>query len=189
MNVGCNAMETLLKIDDYKAKGKYVRLTRGRGEFQEIDRGYILDHSSAFILLQTTDDFALNGYAIFPIDTVVELRHNKHDKFYDEIMKRENLKEKIGIPFNIDLSTWKTLFQTLKKTKLTVTIECEEPHLDYFCIGSLNQVGEKKVSSFYFSPDGIIDEKPTVTEYINITKVSFDDRYANVLTKYLKPSK
>lgn len=180
-------METLKKIEDCKNKQKYVHLTRARGDFHETDRGYILDYTTDFLLLQTTDDFALNGYSIFPFDTIREVRHNKYDNFYDKIMKWENQKNKIGIAYHIDITSWLTVFQTLKKTKLTVTIECEEPHLDYFCIGTLQKVGTKKVDTFYFSPDGIVDEKPTMTEYNNITKVSFDDRYANILTKYVKP--
>lgn len=179
-------MDKLSRIANYKNKQKYVRLTRCRGKFEGFARGYIIDYSSTFVLLQTADDFGLNGYEIFPVDTITEVRHNKYDIFYDKIMKQEKWKEQIGIPFNIDLSTWKALFQTLKKTRLTVTIECEDPELDYFCIGSLNSIGEKKVSSFYFTPDGIIDEKPTFTEYKHITRVNFDNQYANILTKYLK---
>jgi hypothetical protein len=179
-------MVSLKKIEDCKNSLKYVRLARGRGVFESFDRGYIIQYSTNFVLLQTTDDFTLNGYSIFPLDTIQKVRHNKNDSFYDKIMKREKLKDQIGIHFNIDLSNWKTIFQTLKKTKLTVTIECEEPHLDYFCIGSLQQVGKNKVSMLYFSPDGIIDETPTITEYVNITKVRFNDRYANVFTKYVK---
>jgi hypothetical protein len=182
-------METLKTIEDFKSKQKYVRLTRGRDHFQETDRGYILDCSTDFLLLHATDSFTLNGYCIFPLDTIKEARHNKYDKFYDKIMKWENLKGQVGIPFHIDLSNWKTIFQTLKKTKLTVTIECEEPHLDYFCIGTLQKAGANKVSTLYFSPDGIVDETPAITEYANITKVSFDDRYANILTKYVRPKK
>ena len=182
-------MDILKKIEGYKNNGKYVRLTRERGEFQDVARGYIVGYSSDYLLLQTTDDFTLNGYSIFPVNTIIGLRHNKNDKFYDQIMKLEKLKEKVCIPFDINLLTWKNLFQTLKKNKQTVTIECEEPHLDYFCIGSLNQIGEKKISTFYFSPDGIIDATPTITEYVNITKVSFGDRYANILAQYVKPNK
>ncbi len=182
-------METLKKIEDCKGKQKYVRLTRVRGDFQDTDRGYILDYSTDFILLQMTNDFALNGYCIFPLDTVKDVRTNKNDKFYDRVMNLEKLKDQIGIPFNVDLTSWKTIFQTLKKTKLTVTTECEEPHLDYFCIGTLQKVGTNKVSALYFSADGIADEIPTTTEYDNITKISFGDRYSNILTKYVKSKK
>lgn len=182
-------MDTLKKIEDFKSKKKYVRLTRGRGDFQETDRGYIVGYSSVFILLQTTDDFTFNGYSIFPLDTIMELRHNKHDRFYDKIMKLENQKENIGIPYNLDLTSWKSLFQSLKKTELTVTIKCEEPHLDYFCIGTLKQVGERQVSMLYFSPDGILDNTPTVTKYVDVTRVEFDDRYANIMSKYVEPKK
>lgn len=180
-------MDTLKKIEEFRSKKKYVRLTRERGAFQEIDRGYIISYSSDFVLLHTTDDFTFNGYSIFPLDTIVELRHNKYERFYDRIMKLEHQKKNIGIPYNLELSTWKSLFQSLKKTKLTVTIKCEEPHLDYFCIGTLKQVGEKQVSMLYFSPDGILDDTPTVTKYVNITRVEFDDRYANIMSKYLVP--
>jgi hypothetical protein len=175
------------KLEDFKSKQKYVRLTRVRVDFQDTDRGYILDYFIDFVLLQPTNDFALNGYCIIPLDTVKDIRTNKNDRFYDKIMKLEKVKDQIGIPFNVDLTSWRIIFQTLKKTKLTVTTECEEPHLDYFCIGTLQNVGTKKVSTLYFSPDGIVDKTPTITEYANITKISFGDRYSNVLTKYVRP--
>jgi len=180
-------MDTLTKIEYYKSKQKFVELIRGRGDFQETSRGYIIDYSSSFILMQATDDFTLNGYSIFPIDTILEFRHNKHHSFYDKVMKLEKLKQTIGISFSIDLSNWQSVFKSLKKYKLTITVECEEPHLEYFCIGSLANVAKSQVSMLYFSPVGTVDNQPTITKYINITKVAFGDRYANILTKYLQP--
>ncbi len=182
-------MELLKQIQSCQNKQKYIRLTRCRGEFQDSDYGYIIAYSTNFILLQITDEFSLNGYSIFPIETIKEIRHSKSDKFYEMIMKQECIKEKIDIPFNIDLSNWKSVFNFLRKTKLTITIECEEPHHDYFCIGSLVRVAETQVSQLYFSPDGILDNKPTITKYKNITKITFDNRYANVMSKYVLSKK
>lgn len=182
-------MSTSKKIDDFKVARRYARLTRERGEFQDGTRGYIVDYSIDFLLLHMTDDFVLNGYGIFPLDTIKEVRSNKHDKFYDKVMKAEGQKEMVGIPYKIDLSTWETIFRSIKTARLTVTIECEEPQLDYFCIGTIHRIGTKAVSTRYFSPDGIIEGKSTKTDYVNITKVTFDDRYANILTKYVRPER
>ena len=73
----------------------------------------------------------------------------------------------------------------IKNTNLTIISECEHPKLNSFCIGILKQIKRKSILIRYFNAQGVLDKENTKHKFKNITKLSFDDRYANVFSKYL----
>lgn len=166
----------------YKKK-LYCRLTRKVGKFEGITRGYIVGVSKDFVLLQESDDFKLYGYVIIPRYSIIHFRYNKFDKKYQQILEAEKVKLKFN--YTIDLKSWKSICKDLKKTKLTVISECEHPKLDYFCIGKIKKVNKKSLSIRYFDAAGILDKDNTEHKYKEISKLRFDDHYANVFSKYL----
>lgn len=173
------------KLEKHLAEKLYVRLTRKKGGFEGITTGFILDKSSDFILLQETDEFRILGYQIIPINTIKHIRYNKNDKTYERILKEEGLMKEVKAKHKVDLTNWNTIANDIKTTELTIISECEHPKLNYFCIGQLKRVNKKSISIKYFNAQGILDEKNTKHNFEDITKLSFDDHYANVFSKYL----
>ena len=155
----------------------------------EVSRGYIVDYSKDFIILQETDDFKVFSYLALPVVQITDIRFNNHDKFYDKIMVWEKEIDKVSLPHKIDLTNWQTIFKSIKSIGLNVIVECENPNIDTFTIGPIAKTTKNLVYISYFSPTGFIDEKPTLIDYNSITKVMFDDRYINVFSKYIRHRK
>lgn len=156
---------------------------------EEISRGYIVDFSNNFVVIQETDDFKLMGFNVLPLKDFKTIRYNNNDRYYDKIMSLENQKNDIGIKTKIELTEWKTIFNSLRKAKKNIIIECENPEIDSFIIGPIKRITDKNVYIQYFNALGYLDEKYTKIEYENISKITFDDRYIEIFSKYLRERK
>ena len=174
------------ELEKHYAEKLYVRLTRKKGGFEGISTGFVVDKSDEFILLQESDEFRILGYQIIPIRTIKHVRYNKNDKTYGRILKDEMLLERVRIKHKVDLTNWTSITKDIKKTGLTIISECEHPKLRYFCIGHLQRINKKSISIRYFNAQGILDKENTKHKFEDITKLSFDDHYANVFSKYVK---
>ncbi|MFD0963897.1 hypothetical protein [Pseudofulvibacter geojedonensis] len=174
----------LKKLKKHFENKTYARLTRKKGTFEGISTGFILNMSQDFILLQESDEFRILGYIIIPIKTIKHVRYNKNDKTYERILKLEGLLSNVKNKYNIELTNWNTISRDIMKTGLTIISECEHPSLNYFCIGHLKQINNKSIEINYFNAQGIFDKEYTKHKFKNITKLSFDDHYANVFSKY-----
>lgn len=178
------------KIKDFYENQKFARITRNVAEnWDELSRGYIVDFSNDFVIIQECDDFRLLGFNILPIKDFKQIRYNNNDKYYDKIMLLENEKKNIGIKTKVDLTDWKSTFQSLRKKKKNVVVECENPKIDSFTIGPIKRISDKSVFIQYFNATGFLDEKPTKIEFKNISKIMFDDRYVDIFSKYTRERK
>ncbi len=183
-------MKLQKKIKNHWKKVKFTRITRKVAKnFKKISRGYIVDFSEGYIVIQESDDFRVLGFNILPITQLKKIRYNKFDEYYDRIMSREDKKSLIGLKTKLDLKEWKTIFKTLQKNDKFVIIECEDPKISSFTIGEIKRITNKSVSVLYFDAAGILDIKPTKVKYENISKVIYDDRYINVFKKYIRKQK
>ena len=161
-------------------------LIRKSGDFQENTTGYILAFSKDFIVLQETNNFRIDGYLIIPVKTIKSIRRNKFEKTIQKIHHKEGLYSRVGIKHKIDLTSWNSVCKSIKKTKLCVISECENPKQEYFCIGNIKRVNKKSLSIQYFDGTGKLDSFNTKHYFKEITKLAFDDIYANTFTKYTK---
>jgi hypothetical protein len=178
------------KIKEHCKSQKFSRITREvTDDCEEISRGYIVDYSKDFVVLQETDDFKVLGFNIFPTGHISRIRRNNHDKYYDKIMGWENEKDKIALKTKVDLTSWKTVFKTFQKKKKNVIVECEDPDIGSFTIGAVKRVTDKSVYILYFDAAGFLDDKPTRLDYDNISKIMFDDRYVDIFSKYTRERK
>lgn len=174
------------KLNKYCKAKNYIRLTRNEGD---ITCGILLKKSNDFILLRESDEFRLLSYLVIPIATIKHVRYNKFDKTYERILKKEGLLDNLKSKYKIDLTNWKSICKDIKKTGLPIISECEHPDINSFCIGELKRVNKKSISIRYFDAEGFINKENTINEFVDITKISFDDHYANVFSKYLTKRK
>jgi len=178
--------KVLKKLKQHLTEKKYARITRRKGGFEEISTGFILGMSDKFLLIQESDEFRILGYQIFPIGTIKHVRYNKFDKTYNSILLKEGLLKEVELKHKIDLSDWASVCRSVKKTGLTIISECEHPDIQSFCIGDIKRINKKSISIRYFNAHGIYDEENTTNDFKNITKLSFDDHYANIFSKYVR---
>ena len=155
----------------------------------QLRNGYILGFSDSLLLLQETDDFKVDGYAIIRIDQIKKVRFNKSDKYFDKIMQWENLNKTVGIKHHIDLNNWQSAFKSLQNHGLSVIAECEAEHIDSFTIGPITKAGRKNIYITNFDIEGFFDDSPTSIDYESITRVAFDSEYLNIFRKYTRQRK
>ena len=175
------------KIAQHRTEKNFVKITRDVGnKIYQISYGYILNYSFDFILLIESDECRLNGYRVYPTASIVKIRNNKFDKFSDMILIEEGHKEFAKIPYQIDLESWKNIFNSIKNINLNCAVENENNKRFFFRIGEIVKVKEKYLQILNFDPAGYLDFEPTKIKYKEISSVSFDDNYTNTMSKYLR---
>ncbi|HLP34248.1 MAG TPA: hypothetical protein VK202_12280 [Bacteroidia bacterium] len=173
----------------YKNK-KYCKVKRQVGaQFYEYSYGYIVDKSEDFLVMQETEDFKVLGYMVFPKKSVVQIRYNNNDKYYNKIMELEKLTDFVSAKHKIDLTNWTTIFKTIKNAGFNVIIENENPDDDTFDIGPIIRTSKTAVTIQYFNAKGYLDKEPTRITFDKITLVKFDDHYINIFSKHLRQRK
>jgi len=174
-------------IKSHIDKKDFVKIKRTVTEGEANISGFILQMSKDFLLIQKEEEFSLNGYGIFRKDHFDALRCNKYDRAFKKILKAEGIIDSdYGIDIKINLKSWRTIFEHLRKFDFHVIVECEDLKEPLFQIGPIKRVNVNSVSIQYYDPAGLLDKKPTTVNYNDITLVKFDDRYINVFKKYLR---
>lgn len=149
--------------------------------------GFILEMSKDFLLIQKEDEFNLNGYAIIKRSHFDSIWWNKTGKAFKKILKSEGILDAdFGIKKRINLKSWESIFNDLKRFYQYAVIECERLPHPTFQIGPIKSVNKKFVSIQHFNATGLLDKASTKVKYEDITLVKFDDRYINVFRKYLR---
>jgi hypothetical protein len=106
---------------DNKLHAKFIR-DNGQPKLKT-NLGYVAAYSTDFVLLQETRWFKLPGFHIFPISRLKKIDFNNMNRRYHKIMIWRGLVETVGINYPIDLTDWESIFESLKKFNLTVTVE------------------------------------------------------------------
>ena len=141
--------------------------------------GFPLAVSEQLFLVAEDDDFLLNGFQVRRLRDIFELCDRKG--IYQTIAEKEGLTD-FAVP-DVDITDWRGVFTSLQKLGKHIIIEREyEP--DFFRLGVIEAVGEDHVELRHYDADGIWQE-PARIPYREITSVTFDDRYANVFSKYV----
>ena len=144
---------------------------------------YLYPHAvnDKFLLGQVEDDFLLDGYCIRKISQLKKVEI-KDDKCH-EINKLFGVVDQLINP-NIDMHSWKSIFQSL--SKMDVYIQIEDAVNDQFAIGVIEKVLNDKLYFKPFDADGIWDEAGLEIRYSQITSVSWGTRYAQYWKRYLE---
>ena len=132
-----------------------------------------------FLLGQEEDDFILDGYCIRKISHLkkVEIK----DDLCNVINKFNGTHEKIKMP-PVDISSWQSIFDSLKALGCFVIIENEIE--GRFLMGVVEKAFKNKLYFKSFDADGIWDDGWEIN-YRGITTVKWGCRYAEVWQKYL----
>ncbi len=175
------------KIKYHCTNKKYCQIKRKVGGDKFLNsEGYIVDFSREFIVVQEVNDFRVLGYYIFPISTVVDIRYNNMDKYFNKILIKEKQVELVKNKYPLDLTDWTTIFKSIKNAGLNIIVECEAPDDDDFIIGPITKITKSAVSIHFISTNGYLFPEPTRVTYNRITVTRFDDNYVNVFSKYIR---
>lgn len=134
-----------------------------------------------FLLGQEEDDFLLDGYCIRKIPQLkkVEIKND----LCNTINQALGLHQQIKMP-PVDISDWKSIFDSLVKLDCFVIIENELS--GEFAIGIIEKTFKNKLYFKPFDADGIWDEYGLEIPYSQITTVKWATRYADVWQQHLR---
>lgn len=143
---------------------------------------YILDNSDKLFLGVEEDDFILNGYQIRKISDLnkIEIKNDLCTKINEET----NLLANVRKP-DVDISSWKTVFESLKTFNIFVIVENEK--LDgesFFYMGYITESRKACVVFSHIDADGKWHDNIEIP-YSEVTSVTFNDRYSKTWQKYL----
>lgn len=140
--------------------------------------------SEKLFLVANEDYFLIDGFSINRFKDVKNavLLDNK----YTEIIKGEGILDRIKTP-NISIDDWYSAFDSLSKLNVNIIIEKESlDDEDEFAIGKIVKVLKSKVIFRHFDENGIWQDDLYEVPYSQITSVTFDNRYINTYSKYIK---
>ncbi len=143
---------------------------------------YILDHSDKLFLGVEEDDFMLDGFQIRKISdlTKIEIKNDLCAKINEET----NILVNICKP-GVNISSWKTVFESLKALNNFIIIENEKLGDDsFFYMGKIAKIKKTCVIFSHVDADGEWYDNIEIP-YSKVTSVTFNDRYSKTWQKYL----
>ncbi len=186
-----NRNEKIKKYDDMLQKcidkKEYVKIFRIIFDTEENLSGFILKMSKDFLLLQLDYEFMFDGYVIIRKDDFDSLRCNAYDKTQKKIFKAEGLLETgYGIKENINLTSWVTILNDLRRYDFHAIIEnTHKDYLDFF-IGPIKSVTKTTVTTHNYDPTAKLYDKLSSIKLESIKHIKFGDKYSTTFRKYLK---
>lgn len=140
---------------------------------------YILDYSDKLFFGAVEDDFILDGFEINRLSDIdrIEIK----DDGCIKINRRLGLLDDIEVPA-IDLTSWRTVFESLAGTDFYVIIQ--DQYDGGYHIGRIKEVKKNSVIFKHFDAFGVWQHKEKIP-FSEITSVRFADRYSTNWKMYL----
>lgn len=144
---------------------------------------FILDHTDKLLLGIEEDDFMLDGFQIRKISDLkkVEIKEDLCQKMNED----EQILAEVKKP-EINLSSWKNVFESLKALNIFLIVENEKTYSDdnFFYLGYITDIKKSYIVFSSVDADGIWYDNIEIP-YSKITSVTFNDRYSKTWQKYL----
>ena len=140
--------------------------------------------SKDFFISQEEDEFILDGYTIRKISHIkkIEIDESK----IKDINKKNGVTLQVKSP-KIDLTSWQTIFNSLKQIDTFLIIEDEKHEL--YAIGKIIEVMKNKLIFHDFDMDGKWSDNQLEMPYTTITTVKWETRYDKGWKEYLESDK
>ncbi len=146
--------------------------------------GFVIGYTDKYLLYQEVADFEFDGYTAIAIDKINKIESNLFRETTTRIMKLEGEMSKFGITYDVDLTNWQTIFESIKKEKAFSIVEGIDKKGELFSIGKIGEIKQKKVELIDFDANGVYYKYPSIIKYKHIIQVRFDNRYVNVFQKH-----
>jgi hypothetical protein len=138
------------------------------------------------LLIKLLYDFQFDGCRIIRIKDITSVRAGESEKFSEFILKEEGILNEIKAPPFVSLDDWGNVFKELNVLEKNIIIECEDIEKGEFYIGKILKINNNSLSFLYFDAVGEWEKESTEIHFKDISSVSFDTRYINIISKYVK---
>lgn len=148
--------------------------------FEDEVYGQILKQSDKFILIREIKDWHFDGYIIFPTKYISSIKHGKLEKFREKVLNK-----KINFDLTwLDISSYKSIFKTLKINYNEIGIEGAEENVNQFVIGKIESFDKNNLYLLKLSPYAKFEKKEVIIPKKEITAIYFGDEYNTKLFEY-----
>ncbi len=171
-------------IQHYIETAKLVTIERRRIDLNDLS-GFILDYTDDFLLIAREYEFFMDGWMVLKRQAISELRSSEVNAYCKTILKQEGLLEDIAPGFAIDLSDFQQLFQSLKRQRDFVIVECESLDESIFLIGPIDRITQSQVAIRHFDGCGNWRDDACTIDYSDITAIQFGGNYIRLHQKYI----
>jgi hypothetical protein len=171
-------MTTAVKLTNPMKARQFVRFNR---RFEESStRGYVVDVGPKFFLLALVSDrIHFDGFEVFRIKDIRDLRPDPYEMFVESALKRR--RERQPRKPKVRLDDVGTLLETASRCFPLVTIHRERIRPDICHIGRVVGVGRGRVSLLEIDAYAKWDTEPTEYPLKEITRVNFGGDYEAAL--------
>jgi hypothetical protein len=152
--------------------------------------GFPLAISRQLALLECTEDFDLDGYAVLPLNQIAEVEATSVQKFFDRVLNDRGDLRRVQLPqHSVALDAWRECALALAATSQLLIVECERRDSDVedtFYLGSIVAVSDDAMAMRHVDATAEwYDEPPVVIPYSDLTKIRFADAYSKTFRKYV----
>lgn len=162
-----------------------IRITRSKIDNEPI-HCVPLVIGEGIVLVHYIYDFQFDGYKIIRTNDVTSVRVKEIERYVKQILLQEGLFEQDKYSFLSNLKGWQDTFDKLKNLGKNVIIECENPKNRGFYIGKISEVNVDSLLLLNFNALGRWDPTATKINFKEITCVTIENRYINIMVKYIK---
>ena len=144
-----------------------------------------VDMNNKFLLIQYIYDFYYDGFKLICLDDITSIKRGEIEKFHDKIVEEEEKTINIKDLVNVDIKEWKPFFQSIFETgkMIDIYLERKEEGRTFF-VGKVVSVSESHLELLEIYPAGDWYKDTTSISYKDITMVSFNNNFCNMLEKY-----
>lgn len=163
-----------------------IRIERRRPANPHLN-GYLVGLSPRLGMMHCFDDFQPDGYTIFYLDDIEDIRSNEYERHWDHMLAAEGLLQGLDTVPNVNLRSMATALTSSTQAVDMLVVECEDFDRDIqdFYIGKLVSVEGKVVEFDNFDALGSWDAKTHRIELTEITLVQLETDYLKRFSRYV----
>jgi len=174
------------KLEKHLKTRKKIRLERRYPSNRNLN-GYLLDISDVLGLMHCFDDFEPDGYTVFRVNDVTDVRSGKYERHWDRMLAGEDLLDGLKFDLRIDLTSMQSAIESIARECERLIIECEDRNEDVedFYIGQVVSIGGESVQFDHFDGLGRWEESAASIPLEEITLLQFETPYTHRFWKYV----
>lgn len=147
--------------------------------------GYPAKMSDELCVMHFVYDFTFDGYKIIRKSDVTEVYFGEEEKFLQTVTEKENEGFSVKAP-DVNIDSMRELFEDLRQKEILVTVECEDFEGNILLIGQVADVKGDILTLRTFDGMGKWDKETSSVDIDDVSCVSIDNSYMNIIGKYLR---
>lgn len=165
-----------------KLKNEQILADFYTDSYSETTYGFVLNFNEDFLLVEKFDDECnYDGLTIFLLHNVTRIRWAGNE--IESIAKLIDLTKRQPNQINIDLTSTKTILESVNKLYNQVTVHIQDIDDSVCFIGQIHEIDNESVVINEFGTKSSLDRKFILLSLDDITRIDANGQYENNLKK------